>query len=260
MATIRAIRGSSGECPLMTTAQNPHLRNRLLAVLSPDDFALLAPHLREVPLLRGDLLHRPGEQIEQVYFLTSGIVSLMATLEGGTTVETVSVGHEGAIGTIEGFGPLQAFTSAKVQVSGSASRISGPIFRRILDENAELKEIINHYHMTVMAQVQQTSACNALHDLTSRLSRILLLSADRCAGDIQLSQESLAGMLGVRRASVSDAASALRDLGAIEYRRAVIKILDRKKLEESVCECYSTIRRAIDVGFRKTHTPAFTER
>jgi CRP-like cAMP-binding protein len=238
----------------MTTAQNPHLRNRLLAALSPDDFALLAPHLREGRLIRGDLLHRPGEQIEQVYFLTSGIVSLMAILEGGTTVETVSVGHEGAIGTIEGFGPLQAFTSAKVQVSGSASRISGPIFRRILDERAELKETINHYHMTVMAQVQQTSACNALHDLTSRLSRILLLSADRCADDIQLSQESLAGMLGVRRASVSDAASTLRDLGAIEYRRAVIKILDRKKLEEAVCECYSTIRRAIDVGFRKTHT------
>jgi CRP-like cAMP-binding protein len=163
---------------------------------------LLAPHLREGRLIRGDLLHRPGEQIEQVYFLTSGIVSLMAILEGGTTVETVSVGHEGAIGTIEGFGPLQAFTSAKVQVSGSASRISGPIFRRILDEKAEVKETINH----------------------------------------------------LRRASVSDAASTLRDLEAIEYRRAVIKILDRKKLEEAVCECYSTIRRAIDVGFRKTHT------
>jgi hypothetical protein len=83
MATIRAIRGSSGEWPLMTTAQNPNLRNRLLAVLSPDDFALLAPHLREVPLLRGDLLHRPGEQIEQVHFLTSGIVSLLAILERG---------------------------------------------------------------------------------------------------------------------------------------------------------------------------------
>jgi hypothetical protein len=92
----------------MTTAQNPHLRNRLLAALSPDDFALLAPHLREVRLFHGDLLHRPGERIEQVYFLTSGIVSLMAILEGGTTVETVSIGHEGAIGTIEGFGSLHA--------------------------------------------------------------------------------------------------------------------------------------------------------
>jgi hypothetical protein len=121
--------------------------------------------------------------------------------------------------------------------------------------------------MTVMAQVQQTSACNALHELTSRLSRILLLSADRCADDIQLSEESLAEMLGVCRPSVSVAASTLRDLGAITYRRAVIKILDRKKLEKSSVRVYPAIRRAIDVGFRNTHTqseangePAFTGR
>src|SRR5262249_19257737 len=103
--------------------------------------------------------------------------------------------------------------------------------------------------MSVMAHVQQISACNALHDLTSRLSRILLLSADRCADDIQLSQESLAEMLGVRRSSVTAAAALLRGAGAIDYRRAVIKILDREKLRAMVCECYSTIRRTIDVGF-----------
>ena len=103
-----------------------------------------------------------------------------------------------------------------------------------------------------MAHVQQITACNALHDLTCRLSRILLLSADRCADDIQLSQQSLAEMLGVRRSSVTTAATILRDAGAIEYRRAVIKILDRKKLQQMVCECYSTIRRAIDAGFNGT--------
>jgi biotin operon repressor len=103
--------------------------------------------------------------------------------------------------------------------------------------------------MSVMAHVQQITACNALHDLTSRLSRILLLSADRCADDIQLSQQSLAEMLGVRRSSVTTAATILRDAGAIEYRRAAIKVLDREKLQKTVCECYSTIRRAIDTGF-----------
>jgi CRP-like cAMP-binding protein len=233
----------------MRTAQNSHVRNGLLAALSSDDFALLAPNLREALLLPGDLLHQPGEKIEHVYFLQSGIVSLMAVLEGGTTVETVSIGHEGAIGTIEGFGSLHAFTSARVQVPGSALRMSGPIFRRTLDESAKLKESINHYHMSVMAHVQQITACNALHDLTSRLSRILLLSADRCADDIQLSQESLAEMLGVRRSSVTTTATVLRAAGAIEYRRAVIKILDRDKLQKMVCECYPTIRRTIDVGF-----------
>jgi CRP-like cAMP-binding protein len=235
----------------MMAEQKAHLRTRLLASLSPDDFASLQPHLREVVLFPSDLLHRPGEQIGQVYFLQSGIVSLMAVLEGGAMVETVSIGHEGAVGTIEGFGSLHAFTSARVQVAGAASRIPGPIFRRLLEASATLKEAINHYHMTVMAHVQQTSACNTLHNLTSRLSRILLLSADRCDDHIQLSQESLAEILGVRRSSVTAAATSLRDAGAIEYRRAVIKVLDRGKLEEVVCECYPTIRRTIDLGFRR---------
>src|ERR1700722_10987798 len=230
--------------------QIPYLRNRLLAALPSDELAKLAPHLREVVFFPGDALHRPGEQIEQVYFLHSGIISLMVVLEGGSTVETVSVGHEGAIGTIEGFGSLHAFTRALVQVSGSASRISGPTFRSILADRMALKEAINHYHMSVMAQVQQTTACNALHDLTSRLSRILLLSGDRCADDIQLSHDQLAEMLGVRRSSVTVAARSLRDSGAIEYRRAVIRILNRDKLEDAVCECYRTMRRSIDVGFR----------
>src|SRR5215813_12732296 len=233
----------------MTSVANLQVRNGLLAALSPDDLSLLAPHLREVILLPGDLLHRPSEKIEQVYFLQSGIVSLMAVLKGGTHVETASIGREGAVGTIEGFGSLHAFTSARVQVAGSALRMPGAIFRRRIDESASLKESINHYHMSVMAHVQQISACNALHDLTSRLSRILLLSADRCADDIQFSQQALAEMLGVRRSSVTTAATILRDAGAIEYRRAVIKILDREKLQKMVCECYSTIRRAIDTGF-----------
>jgi len=238
----------------MTDKQQPHHKNRLLAELTPVDFALVAPHLREVLLFPGDLLHRPGEQIKQVYFLQSGIVSLMAILEGGKTVETVSVGHEGAIGTIEGFGSLYAFTAARVQVSGVACRIPGVTFRRILNESHGLKETINHYHMAVMAHVQQTTACNAVHDLTSRLSRILLLSADRCDDHIQLSHEALAEMLGARRSSVTTAARALRDSGAIEYRRADIRVLDRQKLEKRVCECYPTIRRTIDAGFWKAHS------
>jgi CRP-like cAMP-binding protein len=230
--------------------EDPRLRNRLLAALAPEEFSKLAPHLREVLFFPGDALHRPGEKIEHVYFLQSGIVSLMAIMEGGTGVETVSIGHEGAVGTIEGFGALHAFTSALVQVPGVASRMPGPIFRRILGESPALRELVNHYHMTVMAQVQQTAACNALHDLERRLSRTLLLLGDRCADDIQLSHDTLAEMLGVRRSSVTAVARSLRDLGAIEYRRAVIRILDRDKLESVVCECYRTIRRTIDVGFK----------
>jgi CRP-like cAMP-binding protein len=233
----------------MTVLNHVPVGNGLLARLAQDDLALLRPYLREVSLFPGDLLHQPGEKIEQVYFLQRGIVSLMAVLEGGASVETASIGCEGAIGTIEGFGSLHAFTSARVQVAGSALRMPGPVFRRTLDQSARLKEDINHYHMSVMAHVQQITACNALHDLTSRLSRVLLLSADRCTNEIQLSQETLAEILGVRRSSVTTAAAILRGAGAIDYRRAAIKILDREKLRQMVCECYSTIRRTIDVGF-----------
>ncbi len=227
------------------------LGNRLLTALSQRDAATLLPHLRQVELQRGEALHRPGEKIEQVYFLHSGVVSLLAILEGGATVETASIGNEGAIGTIEGFGSLSAFTHALVQVPGSASRIAGPTFRRIVAESEELREIINHYHMSVMAHVQQTSACNAHHDLTSRLCRILLLAADRCHGHpFLLTQEALAHMLGVRRPSVSAAARMLKASGAIGYRRGSIKVLNRRALEDTACECYRTIRRTIDMGFR----------
>src|SRR6202030_1487754 len=163
--------------------------------------------------------------------------------EDGTMVETVSVGQEGAIGTIEGFGSLHAFTCALVQVAGSASRMSGALFRQVVAENDELKEIINQYHMAVMANVQQTSACNAFHDLTSRLSRILLLVGDRCADDVRLTQEALAGMLGVHRTSVTSVVRELRSSGAIGYQRGAIKILDRDRLKRNACECYDTIRR-----------------
>ncbi len=230
--------------------ENSRSDNHLLNSLSSRDYATLSAHVREVPLRRGDVLHRPGDRIEQVYFLHNGLVSLLAVLEAGAAVETASVGAEGAIGTIEGFGSLIAFTHALVQMPGTASRIPGPTFRRLVAESADLKEAINHYHMAVMAQVQQTSACNALHDMTQRLARTLLLTGDRCRGGFLLTQEALAQMLGVRRPSVSVAARLLRSAGAIEYRRGAIKIVDRGALEGAACECYRTIRRVIDTGFR----------
>jgi CRP-like cAMP-binding protein len=230
-------------------ADNAKPYNRLLAGLPENEIERFAPHLRDVLLFRGDTLHRPGEPIEQVYFIHTGIVSLMVATEGGMTVEAASIGREGAVGSIEGYDTLHAFTTALVQVAGSASQIGGTAFRRVLEDCPAFKSHLNHYHMAVMAHVQQTSACNALHDLTARLCRVLLLGADRGAEDLQLSQETLAGILGARRSSVTLAARQLRDDGAIEYRRAVIRILDRDKLEERVCECYGTIRRALDFGF-----------
>ena len=214
----------------------------------------LSPHLREVLFFRGDMLHRPGERIDQVYFLYSGIISLMAVMEGGATVETVSIGREGAIGTIEGFGSLNAFTCALCAGRRLGIANFRSTFRSILSDSPELKEIINHYHMTVMAHVQQTSSLQR----TARSD--FAAGADPAAVGRSLRRrypaqpDALAEMLGVRRSSVTVAATTLRDLGAIDYRRAVIRILNRAKLEHVVCECYRTIRRSMDVGFRDPPT------
>jgi hypothetical protein len=114
----------------MNPDQDQHRRNRLLAALRPGDYALLEPHLQIVPILEGEFMHLPGEEIEQVYFLHRGIVALMAISKEGDTIATASVGSEGAIGTIAGTGFVRAFTRAMVQAAGVASRIAVPHFRR----------------------------------------------------------------------------------------------------------------------------------
>lgn len=224
-----------------------HRRNRLLAALRPDDFSLLAPHLQVVLLGEGELLHLPGEKIRQVYFLHSGIVALMAVAEDGGTISTASIGSEGAIGTIAGMGSVRAFTRALVQVPGAASRIGIQHFRHALRESEPLHELITRYHMAVMAQVQQTSLCNSLHDGISRLSRLLLLLDEQGDYDkISFTQERLANMLGLRRTSITLAARTLQSQRLIKYRRGRIELLDRKGLKAAACECYGVVRRTFD--------------
>jgi CRP-like cAMP-binding protein len=170
-----------------------HRRNRLLAALPPRDFALLEPHLQIVPIAEGEFLHLPGDAIDRVYFLHSGIVSLMAVSEDGDAIATASVGSEGAIGTIAGTGFVHAFTRALVQAPGVASRIAASPFRRAVSKSEAISDLLTRYHMALMCQVQQTSLCNAVHDAISRLSRLLLVLSEQSEEDsISFSQERLA--------------------------------------------------------------------
>ena len=224
-----------------------HRRNRLLAALRPQDFALLKPHLQIVPIGEGDLLHRPGEEIKQVYFLHRGIVSLMAVSKDGDAISTASVGREGAIGTIAGTGFVRAFTRAMVQTPGAASRIAISHFRRAVSKSEAISDLLTRYHMALMAQVQQTSLCNSVHDATSRLSRLLLLLNEQGNDDtISFTQERLADMLGLRRTSVTLAARTLQSRRLISYRRGRIEIVDRKGLKAAACECYEVVSRTFD--------------
>jgi CRP-like cAMP-binding protein len=231
----------------VTPDQDQHRRNRLLATLRPRDFALLEPHLQIVPIAEGDFLHLPGDEIEQVYFLHKGIVSLMAVSKDGNAISTASVGSEGAIGTIAGTGFVHAFTRALVQAPGVASKIAASHFRRAVSQSESMNDLLTRYHMALMCQVQQTSLCNSVHDAISRLSRLLLVLSEQSEDDsISFSQERLADMLGLRRSSVTVAAQALQARRLISYRRGSIQIIDRKGLKAAACECYEVIIRTLD--------------
>ena len=222
-------------------------RNRLLAALPPADLALLTPHLKDVTLEQGAVLQEQGERIDQVYFPHEGMISLLAVMQQGEAIETATMGREGAVGSLAGLGPRRSHTRAVVQVAGTASRIAAGRFCKAAEESQAIRDSIVRYGEMLLIQVQQTAACNALHDVEERLSRWLLQARDRVDGNtIRLTHEFLSQMLGVRRPTVTVVARMLQDAGLIRYHRGHIEIVDRRGLEARACECYAVIRQQID--------------
>ncbi len=218
-------------------------RNQILAAFSAEVIAQLAPDLEQVELPQGRILHEHAEPVRHVYFPDDSVVCLVASMQQGATIETATIGCEGAVGIATAFGPRRAFTTAIVQMPGLASRIASARFERVAARSETLKMIIIRYQEMVLAQAQQNAACNALHDVEARLAKWLLQTLDRTdRNTLPYTQELLAEVLGVRRATVSDAVQALRAARLIDYRRGEIEIKDRKGLERAACECYDVIR------------------
>jgi CRP-like cAMP-binding protein len=200
--------------------------NRFLAALPPHDFALLAPHLRTVTFERGTILHDAADEIERVYFPHTGMVSLVAVMQSGAAVETATIGRAGVIGAGTGLG-----------VKYSSAWLSASQFHAAANGSQAIRDLIVHYSDLLLAQVQQSVACNVLHTMEARLCRWLLQAHDCMDGNaIPLTQEFLGQMLGVRRTTVTIAAQLLQSGGLIRYRRGHIQILDRPALEELSCE------------------------
>jgi CRP-like cAMP-binding protein len=221
-------------------------RNLLLASLPAKDLALLTPHLKDIVLEQGAVLQEQRERIEQVYFPRDGIVSL-AVMRQGEAIETATIGFEGAVGALAGFGSRRAHTRAIVQVKGWASRIAASRFRKIAEENEAVCRIVIRYGEMLLVQVQQTAACNALHPVEARLSRWLLQARDRLESNkINLTHEFLSQMLGVRRTTVTVVAHMLQQAGLIRYHRGRIEIVDWEGLKARSCECYEAIRRNVE--------------
>ncbi|HLL28883.1 MAG TPA: Crp/Fnr family transcriptional regulator [Xanthobacteraceae bacterium] len=229
-------------------------RNRLLAVLGDAGRALLEPHLEEVPLDQGKLLQEQGDDIDDIYFPHSGMISLVTVMnKGGKIIETATVGREGAVGAMAGFGPRHAFRRAIVQVGGTAAKIATGQFQERVRSSEMLRDVLVRYNELLLAQVQQAAACNAFHDADQRLARWLLQTRDRIdSNTIPLTQEFLAQMLGVRRTTVTLIAQGLQERGYLRYRRGRVEIVDREGLESVACECYRTMREQIDEYFPRS--------
>ena len=229
--------------------QNPNnvRQNRLLNGLSADDLSRVQSHLQKVPLVRGRVLHPPGEPIQQVYFPESGMISMLTVMQSGELIETAIIGSEGIAGGWVAIDGANANTQTTVQMDGSAWQIPATKFVEAYNASDRFRSAMNEYQGIILFQAQQSAGCHAIHSVESRLCRWLLQAEDLMGSDeIDLTQEFLSHMLGVQRTSVSLAAHALQKSGLIHYSRGKIKIADREGLEESACECYAVIRQRMD--------------
>jgi CRP-like cAMP-binding protein len=218
------------------------LDNKLLSSLPRDRFDLLAPHLVTQPLAQGLVLIEAGDEFEYVYFPHYGMLSLLAVLKDGKAIETATVGREGVVGAMAGLGLYKSLVRVVVQLPTGITKISATQFRRAASGSDAIRDLGIHYNEVLLSQARVTAACNALHVVEERFCRWLLQSADRAGSStVNLTQEFLAEMLGVRRTSVTEVASKIQNTGAIKYSRGVINILDRPALEKMSCECYQTL-------------------
>jgi CRP-like cAMP-binding protein len=218
-------------------------RNRLLAGLPDQDLERVLAGLGSVHLRSGDILYHAGEEIRYVYFPEQGLISLVATMMDGATVETGIVGNEGMMGVPVFLGAGSAPYRAIVQVEGQAWRMKADLFRFEMLRSGPLYRRMLLYTQALMTQMSQMAACNCLHTVEERLCSLLLMIDDRMeSGEFFLTHEMIAEMLGARRAGITVAAGKLRQAGVISYMRGHIHILDRRSLEMWACECYRTIR------------------
>lgn len=222
-------------------------KNFLLGKLVGEEPERAIPELELVMLEIKHQLYEPDVPISHVYFPVDGVMSMLAQLDEGLLVEVATVGNEGMIGLPLFLGTDVTPGVAYSQVPGQAYKLPAEEFMRLLDEEPSLTAVLHRYTQALMVQISQGTACNRVHSNQQRCARWLLLSHDRVGRDeFKLTQEFLAQMLGVRRATVNEVAGRLQQQGMIEYSRGVIRVLDRPRLEAASCRCYRIIRDEYD--------------
>jgi CRP-like cAMP-binding protein len=221
--------------------------NHILDALPAEERERLFPHLTLVEMPLGMILYEAGEALRHIYFPTDSIVSLLYVMKDGASAEIAVVGNEGAIGVSLFMGGETTPSRGIVQSAGSAYRLSGRRLKQEFERHGQLLHVLLRYTQSLITQMAQTAVCNRHHSIDQQLCRWLLLSLDRLPSNrLNMTQELIANMLGVRREGVTGAAGKLPDLGVIHYSRGRITVLDRPKLEQLSCECYAVVKQETD--------------
>lgn len=221
--------------------------NHLLDALPQEERDRLFPHLRLVSMPLGMVLYESGETLRHIYFPTDCIVSLLYVMKDGASAEIAVVGNEGAIGVALFMGGETTPSRAIVQSAGSAYRLPRKRLKLEFARHGQMLHVLLRYTQSLITQMAQTAVCNRHHSVNQQLCRWLLLSLDRLrSNELRMTQELIANMLGVRREGVTAAAGELQRAGVIRYSRGKITVLDRPKLEQLSCECYSVVKKETD--------------
>jgi CRP-like cAMP-binding protein len=231
---------------LSRASQTPR-ENQLLAALPEDNYQALLPFLEWVPLPLGMVVYESGGVQGYVYFPTSSIVSLLYVLANGASAEIAVTGNEGLVGIALFMGGETTPSRAVVQSAGHGYRLKAAVLKKQFEAGGALQHLLLRFTQALITQMTQTAVCNRHHAVDQQLCRWLLLSLDRLPGnELVMTQELIANMLGVRREGVTEAAGKLQAEGLIRYSRGRITVLDRRRLETRVCECYAVVKKEYD--------------
>ena len=235
-----------------TSADGKQVLNKVLLATPQNEFELMRADLTHLDLPSHLSLHEPTEDIEFVYFPNRGMVSQVVVTKDGQTVEVGVVGKEGYVGAGLAVGLTRSSVREVIQIAGDGFRMMGSAIERILRSAPQLQMILSRHTGLQAMQVAQTAACNRLHDIQQRLSRWLLMTQDRVgSGMLPITHDFIATMMGTDRTTVSLAASIMQKDRIIDYVRGAVKIVNRRKLEKSACECYDVIQHLEDeLGLR----------
>jgi CRP-like cAMP-binding protein len=220
----------------------PHASNFLLGCLAPATLARLVPHLSIIDLAAAEVLAEPHQRIQRVYFPHSGIISCIVELADGSTIETGMIGNDGVFGASQALDDKVSLNLVSVQIAGKASVMASERLRSLANELPDFKALLIKYEQFFVAQVQQTAACNAVHDIEARTCKWLARMHDLAGPDLSLTQEFFARMMGVRRTSVTTVAGALQNAGLISYTRGRLHVVDIEQIRKRACECDDAVR------------------